>query len=156
MTELLNWTELKRSFKRIGASQVALVVKNQPVKARDIRDAGSILGSGRSPEEGMATHSSVLTWRIPWTEEPSGLQSMGSHRVRHDWSDTTAASGKRVVEVTSRESRVCSNIQSKAENVPWRTPSLEQLLCARSLLYTAYGNYRNRTIQIGVIFCLFV
>ena len=34
--------------------------------------------------EGMATHSSVLVWRIPWTEEPGGLQSMGSQRVRHD------------------------------------------------------------------------
>ena len=38
-------------------------------------------------EEGMATYSSILAWRIPWTEEPSGLQSIGSHRVRHDWSD---------------------------------------------------------------------
>ena len=36
-------------------------------------------------EESMATHSSILAWRIPWTEEPGGLQSMGSHRVRHDW-----------------------------------------------------------------------
>ena len=35
----------------------------------------------------MATHSSVLAWRIPWTEEPGGLQSMGSHRVGHDGSD---------------------------------------------------------------------
>ena len=35
-------------------------------------------------EEGMAAHSSVLAWRIPWTEEPGGLQSMGSQRVRHD------------------------------------------------------------------------
>ena len=35
-------------------------------------------------EEGMPTHSSVLAWRIPWAEEPSGLQSMGSQRVRHD------------------------------------------------------------------------
>ena len=35
-------------------------------------------------EEEMATHSSVLAWRIPWTEEPSGLPSMGSHRVGHD------------------------------------------------------------------------
>ena len=34
-------------------------------------------------EEGMATHSSILAWRIPWTEEPGGLQSMGSQRVRH-------------------------------------------------------------------------
>jgi len=35
-------------------------------------------------EKGMATHSSILAWRIPWTEEPGGLQSMGSHRVGHD------------------------------------------------------------------------
>ena len=35
-------------------------------------------------EEGMATHSSILAWRIPWTEEPDGLQSKGSKRVRHD------------------------------------------------------------------------
>ena len=35
-------------------------------------------------EEGMATNSSVLAWRIPWTEKPGGLQSMGSQRVRHD------------------------------------------------------------------------
>ena len=36
-------------------------------------------------EEDMTTHSSVLAWRIPWTEELGGLQSMGSERVRHDW-----------------------------------------------------------------------
>ena len=35
-------------------------------------------------EEGMSTHSSILAWRIPWTEEPGRLQSMGSQRVRHD------------------------------------------------------------------------
>ena len=37
--------------------------------------------------KGLATHSSILAWRIPGTEEPGGLQSVGSHRVRHDWSD---------------------------------------------------------------------
>ena len=42
-------------------------------------------------EKEMATHSSVLAWRIPGTGEPGGLQSMGSHRVRHDWSDLAAA-----------------------------------------------------------------
>ena len=36
------------------------------------------------PLKGMATHSSILAWRIPWTEEPGGLQSMGLQRVRHD------------------------------------------------------------------------
>ena len=39
----------------------------------------------------MATHSSVLAWRIPGTEEPGGLPSMGSHRVGHDWCDLAAA-----------------------------------------------------------------
>ena len=52
--------------------------------ARNAGDVGSILGLGRTPEEGTATHSSVLAWRIPRTEEPGGLQSMGSQRVRHD------------------------------------------------------------------------
>ena len=40
-----------------------------------------------SLEKEMATHSSILAWRIPWTEEPSGPWSTGSQRVRHDWSD---------------------------------------------------------------------
>ena len=46
-----------------------------------------IPGSGISWEKGVATHSSILAWRIPWTEEPGGRRSVGSHRVRHDWSD---------------------------------------------------------------------
>ena len=48
-------------------------------------DAGSIPGSGRSLEEGMATHSSILVWEIPQTEEPGGLQPRWSQRVGHDW-----------------------------------------------------------------------
>ena len=47
-------------------------------------DLGSIPESGRSLEKEMATHSSILAWRIPWTEEPGGAQSMGSQRVGHD------------------------------------------------------------------------
>ena len=66
------------------ASQVALVVKNPPANAGDLRDTGSIPGSGRSPEGGHATHSSILTWRIPWTEEPGRLQTIRSQRVGHD------------------------------------------------------------------------
>ena len=42
------------------------------------------LGQEDPLEEGMATHSSILAWRIPWTEEPGRLQSMGSQRVRHE------------------------------------------------------------------------
>ena len=43
------------------------------------------LGQEDPPEKGMATHSSILAWRILWTEEPGGLLSMGSQRVRHNW-----------------------------------------------------------------------
>ena len=49
-------------------------------------------------EKEMATHSSVLAWRIPGTEEPGGLPSLGSHRVRHNWSDLAAAAAATVQE----------------------------------------------------------
>ena len=119
--------------------QVALVLRNLPAGAGDLRDEDSIPGSGRSPggrhgsllqysclenpmdrgaweaavhgvaeggtrlsdltftfhfhalEKEMATHSSVLAWRIPGTREPGGLPSMGLHRVGHDWSDLAVA-----------------------------------------------------------------
>ena len=67
-----------------GTIQVVLVVKNPPANAGDIGDAGLILGWEDHLEEGMVTHSSILAWRIPGTEEPGGLPSMGSHRVGHD------------------------------------------------------------------------
>ena len=46
------------------------------------------LGQKDPLEEGISTHSSVLPWRMPWTEEPGRLQSMRSQRVGHDWSDS--------------------------------------------------------------------
>ena len=58
------------------------MVKNLPANAGDIRDAGSIPRSEDPLEEGMATHSSILAWRIPWMEKPGGLQSMGLHSQR--------------------------------------------------------------------------
>ena len=60
------------------------MVKNQPANAGDTRDAGLMSGTGSPLEEGMATHSSVLSWRIPWAEDPGGLQSIESQRVGHD------------------------------------------------------------------------
>jgi len=58
-------------------------------------------------EKEMATHSSILAWRIPGTEEPGGLLSMGSHRVRHDWSDLAAAAAAWVSEQGSKELFPC-------------------------------------------------
>ena len=59
------------------ASQVAQCVKNPPATQKFV---GS-LGQEDPLEKGLANHSSTLAWRIPWTEEPDGLQSMGSQRV---------------------------------------------------------------------------
>ena len=67
----------------LDLSQVALVVKNPPTNGGDLRDAGLILGGEDPLEEGMATHSSILAWRIPWTGEPGRLQSIGSQSQTH-------------------------------------------------------------------------
>ena len=58
---------------------MALVVKGPPDNTEDLRD----VGLGKSLEESMATHSSILAWRIPWTEEPGGLWPIGSQGVGH-------------------------------------------------------------------------
>ena len=63
-------------------SQMALMIKNLPANAGDIRDVSLIPGSGRPLEEGMATHCSILAWGIPWTEEPGGL--LHSQKVDND------------------------------------------------------------------------
>ena len=58
---------------------------SEEASACNAGDLSSIPGSGRSLEKKMATHSSILAWRIPWTEEPGGLQSTGSQWVGQDW-----------------------------------------------------------------------
>ena len=60
---------------------MAQTVKNSPAKQETLVRS---LSQEDLLEEEMATRSSILAWRIPWTEEPGGLQSMGSQKVRHD------------------------------------------------------------------------
>ena len=60
------------------------MVKEPACNAGDSGDLGLIPGWEDPLEEEMATHSSILAWRIPWTEEPGGLWSMGLQRVEHD------------------------------------------------------------------------
>ena len=60
------------------------MVNNLSSNAGDIRDVGSPVGQEDPLEEEMATHSSILVWRIPWTVEPGGLQSRRSQRVGHN------------------------------------------------------------------------
>ena len=63
---------------------IALEASQVAQRMCQCRDAGSIPGLGRSLEKEMATHPSILAWEIPWTEEPGGLQSIGSQSVRQD------------------------------------------------------------------------
>ena len=78
----LSSAHLPESHKaKIGASLVAQLVKNLPAMQET---QVQFLGPEDPLEKEMATRSSILAWKIPWTEEPGRLQSMGSQRVRHD------------------------------------------------------------------------
>ena len=72
------------NYRHFGAFQVTLMIKNLPgMQERQVQS----LGREDPMEKDVATLSSILAWRIPWTEEPGGLQSIGSQRVGHSWSD---------------------------------------------------------------------
>ena len=76
-----NWSHLRVTEGDFWASLVAQRLKSLPAMRETwVRS----LGQEDPLEEEMATHSSILAWRISWTEEPGGLQSTGSQRVRHD------------------------------------------------------------------------
>ena len=60
------------------------MVENLPAVQETEETGVQSLGWEDALEKGLATHSSILAWTIPWTEEPGGLQSMGSQRVKHD------------------------------------------------------------------------
>ena len=74
-------TDSWRSSFRMEVLMVAQTLKNLPAMQESWVQS---LGWEDPLEKGMATHSSILVWRIPWTEEPGGLQSIGSQRVGHD------------------------------------------------------------------------
>ena len=78
-----NYVKIQKTW----GSLVAQEIKNLPsVQENQVQS----LGWEDPLEEGMATHSSILAWRILWTEEPGELQSMGLQRVRHDWATNTS------------------------------------------------------------------
>ena len=75
---------------------MAPTIKNPPaVQETRVRS----LGRGDPLEKEMATHSSILAWKIPQTEEPGGLQSMGSQRVRHDWATKNTSTKKTCTQI---------------------------------------------------------
>ena len=77
---------LKEGIKVKWGFLVAQMVKNLPATQET---QVQFLVQEDPLKKGMATHSSTLAWRIPWTEEPDGLQSVGSQRVRHNWVTST-------------------------------------------------------------------
>ena len=78
-TEQLNWTE---HIYMIGAFLVAQMVKNLPT----MQESQVLFLGWEDPlEKGMAIHSNILVWRIPWTEDPDRLLSIGLQRVGHNW-----------------------------------------------------------------------
>ena len=78
------WLTIFKDY--IWASLVAQMVKTLPTMWEI---PVQILSQEDPREKRMATHSNILAWRIPWTEEPGGLQSMGLQRIRHDWATYT-------------------------------------------------------------------
>ena len=82
-------------------------------------------------EKEMATHSSVLAWRIPWSEKPSGLQSMGSHRVGHNWRDLVVVVVSSAV--IANDPQVGNRVNSFLKNIylfgTWHRGSVVAPLC---------------------------
>ena len=103
-------------FKIYGGSDGKNPLVMRETRVQSLRQEDSL-------EKGMTAHSSVLAWRILWAEEPGGLQSMGSQRVRHDWSDLVGTQAWTFCSVQSL-GRVCFIA------APW-TPA-----CQASLSFT--------------------
>ena len=96
-TFLLSLSPLLLSVKEIWPwvpCQVEWMIKNPPANAEDVRDEGSVPSREDPLEEGTATHCRILAWRIPWTEEPGGLQSIRSHRIGHYWGNLAYTHGR--------------------------------------------------------------
>ena len=86
--------------------QVALVVNNPLASARDARDCVWSLDHEASLQKGIAAHSSILPCKMPWTEEPAALQSMGSQRVRRNWAT------KRILHIRQKQGHIKCNTMS--------------------------------------------
>ena len=107
------------------------------------------LGQEDPPEKGVATHSSILAWRITWTEELCGLQSMGSQRVRHNWATNTLFASLSF----SREKAMSPNSSTVAWKIPWmeepgRLQSMGSLRVghdwATSLSFSTFMHWRRK------------
>ena len=106
------------------------------------------LGGEDPLEEGVATHSSILAWRIPWTEEPGGLQSMGSQRVGHDWDDTAHVYIQLVcVSVQRKLTQHCKATVCVRVLVTKSRPTLSDLINCSPPGSSVHGIFWARTLE---------
>ena len=119
-----------QSIRKVSGFPGGTNAKNPSASAGDIRDTGSIPELGRSPAGGTATHCSILAWRIPWTEEPGRLRSIGSHRVGHDWSNLAHMHASKVRKMEVQMERIVNSwvgreTGSECLTLPSRVPLSE-------------------------------
>ena len=119
------WNEKNRCSKNISHILSFLGGSAGKESTSSSGDLGLIPGSWRSPEKGMTTHSSILPWRIPWTEEPCGLQSMGLLRVGHNWLTHT--------KVKVKVAQLCLTLCN-----PWNSPGQNTAVGNLSLLQVIF------------------
>ena len=87
-------------------------------------------------EKAMVTHSNTLAWKIPGTEEPGGLPSMGSHKVGHDWSDLVAAAAAALTESSPKGIHYNINLLNSNSSRCWRRQSLtNNLYLSKSFIF---------------------
>ena len=98
----------------------------------------------------MATHSNMLAWRIPWTEEPGKLQSIGSQRVRHDWATNTFPSLSVMVDPAEEAPPSTPNKQGLKAQTPWSLQSQEEagLLAPRCVAF-----HTSRCFAVPTCWC---
>ena len=92
------------------------------------------LGLEKALEEGMAIHSSILAWRIPWREEPGGLKSIGSQRIGHNWSNLACTLGKAMAPHSS--------------TLTWKIPWMEKPSRLQSMGSRRVGHYWATSLSL--------
>ena len=103
-------------------------------------------------EKEMATHSSVLAWRIPGTGEPGGLPSLGSHRVRHKWSDLAAAAARDLLSLYTNQNSIplCLRDIIREHNSPSKWENISHWHQAR---WSPFIKYRYTDTERTYTFC---
>ena len=112
-------------IRRDQAFQIVLVVKNPSANGGTQGTWVCALDSEGPLEEDMVTHSSILAWRIPRTEEPGGLQPRGSHRIRHDWATQPAWTTRRPEDSKGRGTGLAKRLKN---GCLWDESGLDRLL----------------------------